>query len=132
MNLISAFEKLIVEHGSSKILREHLSLLRDQVVALEKRAVASEKRASDLENQYSDCQLHVKHLEKDNHELRQEIQKYKQTANYSMKLGCLVFHGDDNLYCPKCYFDGSRKIPTSRKSSKLRFCSVCRTDIPAG
>ncbi len=125
MNLLSAFEKLINEHGSSAILRDHLSLFRDQLVALEKEHSVLKEQKSILDSQ-------IEKLEKDNGELRNEIQKYKQLAYYKMKWGCVVFHDDDRLYCPKCYFDKSKKIPTSRKSVKYRYCAVCQTDIPSG
>ena len=36
MSLINFIEKLIIEHGSSTILKERLELLRDQISALEK------------------------------------------------------------------------------------------------
>lgn len=45
MSVIDLFEKLINEHGSSIILRDHLAFLRDQFAALEKKlAICMEER----------------------------------------------------------------------------------------
>mgnify|MGYP001588354309 FL=1 len=44
MNILSLFEKLITEHGSSSILRERLELLRDQFISLSDKLSLSEKK----------------------------------------------------------------------------------------
>ncbi len=80
MNLVAAFEKLIIEHGSSSILRDHLALFKDQVIELE-------KENSILKEQNSSLKSQVYNLEKDNAELRKEIQKNNQSGEYRMKWG---------------------------------------------
>ena len=121
--LSNQIHKLIIEHGSSSILRDHLSMFKDQVVILEKQF---DSLSSDNETLKSEKQR----LGQENQELRSEIEQHKQPADYEMKLGCVTFHGDETLYCPKCFFDKSRKVPTVRQGRRFRNGSVCQSEIP--
>jgi len=98
-------------------------MFKDQVVVLEKQL---DSLSSDNETLKSEKQR----LEQENQELRSEIEQHKQPADYEMKLGCVTFHGDETLYCPKCFFDKSRKVPTVRQGRRFRKCSVCQSEIP--
>jgi hypothetical protein len=120
MGLADYIGKLITEHGSAEILRTHLALIRDQASALERENATLKARVADAE--------------KKTEALAGEVAAFKRSEQKpKMKWGCLLFDGDDqNLYCPGCFYRDGKRIPTSRKSIDYRFCSVCRTDIPAG
>ena len=51
MPLVAALNKLIVEHGSAVVLKEHLAFIRDQAQALEKENVELKKRVAEFEDQ---------------------------------------------------------------------------------
>src|ERR1051326_445586 len=118
MGLTDAISKLTTEHGSAEILRTHLALIRDQAAVLEK------------EN--TSLSIRLRDAEKKNESLAMELALLKRTAEKpTMKWGCMVFEGDENLYCPACFYNGGRKIPTSRATGgRTRFCAVCKTSIP--
>ncbi|MDD2310444.1 MAG: hypothetical protein PHH91_12755 [Desulfuromonadaceae bacterium] len=80
--LSEQFQKLINEHGSAAILRDHLALFKDQVLMLEKEnlrlinesgvyKIGEEKLKSDRE-----------HLQKENEKLRSKIQESEQSAEH--------------------------------------------------
>lgn len=48
MIILDQLEKLINEHGSAPILRDHVALLKEQVLLLEKRLVECETKVSVL------------------------------------------------------------------------------------
>jgi len=98
-------------------------MFKDQVVILEKQL---DSLSSDNETPESVKQK----LEQVNQELKSKIEQHKQAADYEMELGCVTFHGDETLYCPKCFFDKSRKVPTIRKGRRFHNCSVCQSEIP--
>jgi hypothetical protein len=118
MGLADAIGKLITEHGSAEILRAHLALIRDQAAVIDRENASLSTRLRDAE--------------KKNESLTMELALLKRTEEKpTMKWGCVVFEGDENLYCPACFYDRGRKIPTSRKGPGHRFCAVCKTDIPS-
>lgn len=126
MSLVDAISKLITEHGSADILRTHLALIRDQAAAIE-------RENADLKKQLSDAEKKRKEQAEAVAALKDELDSMKRSAiPPKMKWGCLTFEGDEVLYCPACFYNQGRKIPTSRKGIKYRYCAVCRTDIPAG
>jgi cell division protein FtsB len=93
------------------IHRNHLALFKDQVVLLEKKAAL-------LESENAELKAKVEQLTKDNEELRDKIKQYEQGSHNDllkpkMKWGCLVFDGDDKLYCPSCFHKTGKKIETS-------------------
>jgi len=45
------------------------------------------------------------------------------------KWGCYVFEGDEILYCPACFENRNKKIPTSRLNSKFRQCPSCKARL---
>ena len=51
MNLLSALDKLIKEHGSASILKDHLALFKDQVVLLENQNSSLMKENASLKEQ---------------------------------------------------------------------------------
>ena len=126
MSLVDALNKLITEHGSAGILRTHLELVRDQVKALEAQNGELQHRLKSAEKQLDIDAEEIKALKDELECIRRSHQKPE------MKYGCLLFPEDETLYCPSCFYKDGKKIPTSRKGMKFRFCAVCRTDIPSG
>ena len=130
MNPISAIEKLINERGSARILQERLALAADQFTILE-------RENADLLVKLREAESKVVVLESRNSELEQRVLKLESGAtnrqeSYKTMWGCIVFEGDENLYCPACYLDRGKKMPTGRASSRARFCPGCKTAIPSG
>ena len=126
MSLVDLISKLITEHGSADILRTHLALIRDQASVIERENADLKKQLSEAEKK---CKEHTEAVAA----LTGELDSMKRSAiPPQMKWGCLTFDGDEVLYCPACFYNQGRKIPTSRKSTKYRYCAICRTDIPAG
>jgi len=76
--LSDQLQKLINEHGSAAILRDHLALFKDQVLLLEKKATLSESENAVLKRKLEDSESKINQLTKDNEELRSKIQKYEQ------------------------------------------------------
>ena len=70
MGLFEAFEKLINEHGSAAILREHLSLVKSQYAALE-------SECKNLQAQYDQARLNNAQLSENIGVLKRELQKYE-------------------------------------------------------
>ena len=61
MNLLSALDKLIVEHGSSVVLKEQLSLFKDEISILSRKLSEFATENSDLksENENLKQQLNI-------------------------------------------------------------------------
>jgi Skp family chaperone for outer membrane proteins len=83
--LSEQLQKLINEHGSAAILRDHLALFKDQVVLLEKKNIdlTAENAAlvSEIHSLQSKIEIlgtKVQQLTKDNEEFREKIQNYEQ------------------------------------------------------
>jgi FtsZ-binding cell division protein ZapB len=126
--LLSPLERLITEHGSATIQSKHIALLKEQFSIAEKEIAA-------LKIEVSSLQSENENLKAENQELIQENEKLKNTnsnVNFRMKWGCILFPGDDRLYCPSCFHANGKKIPTSRIDTHNRFCAVCKTKIPSG
>ena len=66
--LLQHLEKLITEHGSSAILRDHLGLLREQFAL-------SEKKVSSLENNVSELEMKLLALEKERDKLKSQLKE---------------------------------------------------------
>ncbi len=55
--------------------------------------------------------------------------KQQIKAPYKIQWGCILFEGDQNLYCPSCYEKDNLKIPTSRVRAMLRECPTCKAQL---
>ena len=137
--LSEQLQKLINEHGSAAILRDHLSLFKDQVLLLEKENVKLKSENIILASKIEILESKNEKFSKENDELRQKIQIYEQTKetlshniSFKMQWGCLLFAGDKRLYCPSCFHSTGKKIETSRVDTHNRYCAVCKTKIPSG
>ena len=73
MSLLDSIEKLITEHGSAVVLREHLSLLKTQATILETENSNFKTEIEDLRNKIQNC-------ETINKELNRQISHYKETS----------------------------------------------------
>jgi len=82
MGLLEKFEKLINEHGSSVILREHLALVKAEQAALERKC---------------------KQLETENSQLRSRLAEFEKNAE---------IHFCDHCASPNTTYAGRRKSPT--------------------
>ncbi len=116
MNIFSEIDRLITEHASAAVLRERVALVKEQNDSLQKKV--------------AELEMEVTALKIKNTELEDKLTSGQES--YKMKWGCLIFEGDENLYCPGCYLDRGKKIPTSRFNIHKRFCSACKTRIPSG
>ncbi len=67
--LIEPLEKLIIEHGSAVVLREHLALLKTQASILE-------TENEQLRREVKDLRLEMDKCENLNKELRQQLAKH--------------------------------------------------------
>jgi len=130
VGLLDGIEKLITEHGSAAILRERIALANDKYSALQAENSSLKSQNAILKSENEALKLDNKKLQ----EQRQDEIHGTKPQEWKMIYGCLKFDGDDKaLYCPACFLDRGKKIPTSRNAGgRFRFCSACKTDIPAG
>jgi regulator of replication initiation timing len=71
MNVFDGFEKLINEHGSAAILRDHLSLMKTQFAVLE-------RENTKLTTENTELKAKIQTLETDNRNLKTENDKLKK------------------------------------------------------
>lgn len=116
MNLFSGIERLITERGSAAVLRDRILLIKEQ--------------NESLQGKITDLEAEVEVLKKKNAELAEKANPADE--KHKIKWGCLKFEGDETLYCPGCYFNRRKKIPTSRIDSQMRYCAGCKGGIPSG
>lgn len=79
--LSEQLQKLINEHGSAAILRDHLALFKDQVLLLEKENLGLHNETSAYKINEEKFNSDIEHLKKENEKLRSKIQEYEQTTN---------------------------------------------------
>ena len=79
--LSEQLQKLIKEHGSASILRDHLALFKDQVVILEKKATLLQSENVILKTENGKLNSKIQQLIKNDEKLWQKIQKYEQSHN---------------------------------------------------
>ena len=109
MNSITALfgpiEKLINEHGSAAILRDHVALFKDQLVVFEKKTPILENTIKALESQLQNANKEIKR-QKQVIETLQESQgtkKYNEITNKVIKL----------------FFDAGRELPVNYIAAAL-------------
>lgn len=93
MGLITEFQNLINEHGSSSVLRERLELLKDKVAQLE-------EERSDLKEALAD--LHM-----ENAKLRKQIKEQTEAEEFTKHRGALFKRNssggyDPTVHCSRC------------------------------
>lgn len=93
MNLPDAIEKLITEHGSATILRDHLALVRDQAKAVVEENEKLKRRVVELEDVVRSLttELRSKKTEEEFVEHRGALFKKKPGGGYHLA-----------VYCPNC------------------------------
>ena len=126
MGFLDSIERLINEHVSAAILKERITFLNQQHAAVvsENLILKTENKVLKFEN--NNFLEQVRNFEKQN-----ELYKHIDSSKYTIQWGCLKFENDQTLYCPSCFFEKQRKIPTSRVNSSSRFCSACKLAIPS-
>lgn len=93
MNPLDLIEKLINEHASAAVLRDHLALFRDRLQYLEQEHVRVQAENAELKKQIAQA---TKKLEE------------KSAADEFVKHRGVLFHKlpggkiEDEVYCPKC------------------------------
>ena len=132
VKLSDKVQSIVDEHGSSKVLRDHLLLFKDQAIVLEKKNVALTCENTVLIKENTSLSTKVINLESEINDLRKYKENIINPANYKFKYGCLVFDDDDSLYCNICFVNNGNKSQTIRLSSKERQCLVCEETIPSG
>jgi len=85
--LSEQLQKLINEHGSAAILRDHLALFKDQVLLLEKENLRLSNETSTYKINEEKFNSDIEHLKKENEILLSKIQKYEQPTEQAS-------HGD--------------------------------------
>ncbi|RJP79260.1 MAG: hypothetical protein C4522_10400 [Desulfobacteraceae bacterium] len=99
---LGEIEKLINEHGSSKILQERIALANDQYAALEKELSASKTREAQFETENLRLKLDNEQLKTQVRELHDQIHEINLlTVKYGV-----YWDKDGNVYCPKCKTPG--------------------------
>jgi hypothetical protein len=93
MNPFDLLEKLVTEHGSAAVLREHIGLLRAQAEQVDK-----EKEVLQQENA---------RLVAENCDLRAQVSRHLTSSQYLVWHGVLIKRTEpdgyvDVPYCPKC------------------------------
>jgi hypothetical protein len=76
--LSEQLQKLINEHGSASILRDHLALFKDKVLLLENENINFRSENVVLVSKIEVLQTKNDELTKDNEKLRSKIQQYEQ------------------------------------------------------
>jgi hypothetical protein len=84
-SLSEQLQKLINEHGSAAILRDHLALFKDQVALLEKKNVELVAENAILTGKIKILESEKDQLTKDNEELRSKIEEYDQRTKQSAR-----------------------------------------------
>lgn len=74
-------QKLITEHGSATILRDHLALIKDQVVALEKKVQQLEFEKQGLMAENHRLEVQITDLKKEKDALNQNL---SESEDYSL------------------------------------------------
>ena len=111
--MLSLFEKLINEHGSSTVLKERLSILKDSYVEIEKARSDLETEKGLLQSENSTLKEHVAELE---------------TELQQLKSGALATYVCDYCGSPELKRIGSRPDPTFGDlgvKQKVFVCSEC-------
>lgn len=96
MGLLDHFEKLINEHGSAAILREHLALVKAEQSALERK--------------HADIDAQCKTLQSENAELKKELGVLKSQMAV-LQSGNTSGHVCDHCGSPQIKRTGSRRDP---------------------
>ncbi len=82
--LSDQLQKLITEHGSAAILREHLALFKDQVIDLEKKLTISESESAVLKTENEKLKSEVANLRIANNELAAKIKEYENPPHSNL------------------------------------------------
>ena len=111
MKILDYVNKLISEHGSSEILREHLSLLKSKVDNLV-------KEKSDLNAKLSESINKINDLEK-------KLAKLSVSNEFTEKSGILFKRDSTGRYedlgfCPRCHFS-----MVEFEGNHHSYCSSC-------
>jgi DNA repair exonuclease SbcCD ATPase subunit len=111
MKLLSEIQNLIIEHGSSSILRERLLLIKDKLTQVEEERTQMEKELAACHEEIAQLRAQIKSMtvEKQFVEHRGVLFKRKSTGVY-----------DECPFCPHC------KYPMGALNKFMNFtCDRC-------
>ena len=115
MPLLELLDKLITEHGSSSIMRDHIALLREEAASIEKKLVACQRRCAELQGE--------------NAHLRKDLERYSASDDFVEFRGALFKRKgpddyDPTVRCPSC------QMPISSLEQMLPYhCSGCNVTL---
>lgn len=75
MIIIDQIEKIINEHGSSSILRDHLALVKEQALILDRAKTEADRTIADLQEKLQICETAKKKLESENDDLKKKLRE---------------------------------------------------------
>lgn len=135
--LSEQLQKLINEHGSAAILRDHLALFKDQVALLEKKATALESEHIVLKGENQKLKLDLEISQKDNEELRSKIQEDEKSFQNNLRPtlnideftiqpeGFYTHPKYNHEICPRCLHQAPPKVVPMTQTSGPRKCVFC-------
>ena len=87
-SLFKPLEKLIIEHGSATILREHLALFKTQLAIAEKKIQILETDNQQLSAEINELRTKIQDCENRNKKLLQTITKFKEKQTHKIPPRC--------------------------------------------
>lgn len=96
MGISDLVERLIVEHGSSIILREHLSFLRDQGLVLEAKVKALEVERDNLKSERERLVTEIERFKKEAKIREEEDAQQQRPARADYKYNELELGREDD------------------------------------
>ena len=107
------------------------AVLREKIIDLEKKMSSLEAENLVLKAELQKSKLIIEQQIK-KIEALEKLSHNTSLNNFKMQWGCLLFAGDNKLYCPSCFHVNGKKIETSRVDTHNRYCAVCKIKIPSG
>lgn len=105
--------------------------LKDVFELVEKAfTIAKAMSHTELQSTIVDLKTQLNALKQENMTLFEENNRLKNnhvsTSKPSVQWGCYKFDDDERLYCPACWDTQRKKCLTTRRSTHLRVCCVCK------
>ena len=105
-------QKLINEHGSAAILRDHLSLFKDQLIISEKKFAALEIENTDLKSKVRTLESQLQNASKEIDRQKQAIESFKESQSAKR-------YDEVTEKVIKLFFDAGRELPVNHVAGSL-------------